>query len=935
METTRSKTDDTAEKFDIVGTTLTIHNWLKHLPKEKKQILMTGGFSAVEIKRSNISSFFLELIGHIGSVKEIVFDSVDLLDVNFGGAESLKGENLTTLKLNNMSIEEIPAFIENCTALETLDMSNTALKEIKGSVLIENNFKNLKNLKELKLRNTHITGTFSLKSFENLETLDLSNTSVEAITEVPPSLQNLYLRRTRIKAMPELPKESGLLHLDLSRTRVVELKFPVNVGKNLRLLDIGRTWVKTVPDCLSSLKYLCLKELVLNDFSEELYKNVKRLGFTDDDGKWNAEEYPDPGKFLEKKKNRKVYLPRVRIKTMDVRFLTLPGKLHEAFFKDKDKVQAKDVQLVFCGQVDNENPTLLRDLLSITEAEYERLARLGVRYSDELTLENSDGEILLDNSCRVSFLELQDSPVCRAAHPIFSGDDSLYAVLLDAREIESINRTALWWARYIELYAPWSDIVFILHHTKSEDDLTFFDHTPAMRDIRDALRFHTLGVPEKLKGEEYHDALDKVRNKLAEVIKKAPCYTYKLPHRWHAARAHLRSLLGAYDKVSYSQYLSLFGDKNDDEAQKLAEALLPWFSHTNLCFPDLVKDSQPDTVLYSPARMMIGVDKALELARENQGKIERGELLDALWDAETPAEEPFDDNDVGVILKYLEEYGLCYKKEDCYISPLYLKLPEKEKWNEGFRNWLSRENRANAGAILTYVGEMQFISNTILSEILLKTLKLFETNEHQGTLHIRPLNDNELGKKKKDKKMKEPFESWYPMETDGAFFTVVYDPEDKSDPNKGRKIRIAVGRSLDLDAQLYISVYGEPKKKGKKPSEGNQEKLRTTLKACAAVVMQAVKDAYSTKAGYRKRLTYQFLARVRSRGKIAHIPLRELREYRDAGYVNVNIFISALEGNENICDLMNKYYIADHDPFPKDPPSEGYSWSIEWDKNHT
>ena len=471
--------------------------------------------------------------------------------------------------------------------------------------------------------------------------------------------------------------------------------------------------------------------------------------------------------------------------------------------------------------------------------------------------------------------------------------------------------------QHIELYAPWSEIIFLLHHTKTTDDVSFFDQTPIMRSI--STKYFCLDVQESLPYEIYQAALDDVREKLAATIIKLAEYTKMIPCAWHTARRHLRSQLSVYESMSYSQFEILCKNngvaREDKNTPGVTKALLDWFGKSKLCFPySQIKrtiEFSEDAILYSPIRMMIGIYRTLEFAREKNGRVKERGLLERLWEVETPSASPFTQRDIDVILAYLREYRLCFHYteagKDVYLFPIYLKLPEKDgkrkrdgmydeylreekrkrdgTHNEDFRKWLTEKTlRADGTYALHYVGTFEFISNAIVSAIILQTRELFEDWKKNG-LPLEPLT--ELND--------EPFRSWYPMDADGAFFALKH---------KNGTVRMYIGRTLDLNGELHIFIYDQS---GQVPQDD--------LKSAAAVVIQAAKKVYEGKPGYLMRVSHQFGVDVQSKGENILMPLNEIRQYWDVGY-DGNIFVARLKRNEDIAQMMEDFYVDQTNPLP-------------------
>jgi len=316
--------------------------------------------------------------------------------------------------------------------------------------------------------------------------------------------------------------------------------------------------------------------------------------------------------------------------------------------------------------------------------------------------------------------------------------------------------------------------------------------------------------------------------------------------------------------------------------------LLEWFEMTGICFT--VKEGEGEsatiTKVYSPIRMMLGVRKVLELAREHDGKISLEELAveDILYEQViTPAAEPFTAEDVDVLFKLLTKNGLCSKIRKNYLFPAYAKLPE---------NLQTPENFFTVGdATLHYIGIFDFVSTPILSAIALKTFELFKCSEHG----FKPISESE--------QEKEQFDSWTAMSPDGAFF-VVKNKTTLCD----KTLRIYIGRSLDLGGRIHFYVHLEKFDKDKDADKDNGyfADVRKVLRDCISVIMRAVKHVYEQAAGYRGRhSTYHYTVDVIKNEERVWIPIESIKRYVDAGYWK--LYVALLDQNVDTKKLESEY----------------------------
>jgi len=891
---------------------------------EAQRIEIIGSFSLFVLDR---------LLGKINATKLEKLD-ISGMDIGYIGLNNWDFPKLKTVKLNHVRIKKVPFFLNRCTELENLDMSNSALKKFK----INESDK----LSVLRLSNTRVERINCFICMPNLHILDVRNSPFCDSTGICDLkfLEALYMGHTSIGSPPDIRGLEHLEYLDLSDTQISDLyhDFDVCIQPNsgfpcqLKFLDISRTKINRLPLWLNKAKnLLCLNlaELTLDNFSKELYQifctNVAaeplsrgETVFKSENLEWLLDDKSLPNTEV----YRGVYLPRVRFSDMDVRYLTTPhnGLQCSEYYESVEKDINREVQLVFCGEALRDNISLVHQLLSISDYEYQHTKdKKSIRYISELNIEYDDGRRVFDTRSRISYLEIEYDPIDAVGRPIFTGEDNLYVVLLDGSNMEGFCRSALWWARYIELFAPWSEIVFMYMDINVENknyEPSFFLNSV----LGIQTKIHHISIP-KNEGHSVHGKyLDEIRNKLKKIIVKFPEYTKKIPVHWQNVRNHLRSRLNVYEVVSITEFEGicrrygvgsdayineelLIRNEADDEYvanEPVWHSLKRLFVNAGLCFEVIIHGHEK--MLYSPVRMMIGIYRAIRLA-SIKGIITVDELYEDLWDAVTPSVLPFSRIDAETMIKCLVDEGLCAEatKPGRYIFPLFLSFtPKPDEIIEGsvpdkeeYRNWLNitnfeMSNKIVENGVLHYVGQFEFISSTLFSAIVLKTRESFEKLEKDKNAIFKPIGST--------MKKREPYSSWIQMATYGAFFAL------RDNSSKPDITRVYIGRSLDVNGQLHIYVNCEHQR--------NEEyKKPSAAKELAAVVMQAVHSVYKELPGYKLRSRYHFSLDLHRNKRAALIPLDEIKRYY---YNNLRkVYIAALDWSVDVAKLYDDYYISE------------------------
>jgi hypothetical protein len=422
---------------------------------------------------------------------------------------------------------------------------------------------------------------------------------------------------------------------------------------------------------------------------------------------------------------------------------------------------------------------------------------------------------------------------------------------------------------------------------KDKSELTFFEQTKNMLGIE--LKVHYLGgIINEHDETERLAGLDEIRKSLKEIVERHIEYKKMIPTSWRETRSRLRSTLSAYEVISYKEFQDMC--KGKVELGSVAK-LLDWFETTGICFIVEDRDDVTDKKIYSPLRMMLGIRKVLELAREHSGKINIKTLgvADILYEEViTPAAEPFTDKDVEILFDLLTRNGLCSKIRENYIFPLYARFPGNLV--DDFRKKLFSTDDNT----LHYIGIFDFVSSSILSAIVLKAFALFKDGEYG----FEPIPDDEQERQV----YQQPLKSWTAMSADGALF-MINSTEQSSQLN--RLLSVYVGRSLDLGGRIHFYIHCEGENEN--ASESEKAEVRELLREVMSVLMVAVKSVYEQAAGYRGKLsTYHYVVDVKKNEVQSWIPVESIERYVDAGYWE--LFIALLNQNVDTKQLESDYH---------------------------
>ncbi|KAM0048363.1 putative leucine-rich repeat domain superfamily, winged helix DNA-binding domain superfamily [Helianthus debilis subsp. tardiflorus] len=276
-------------------------SFIKHL--ESLEFLNLGYLSLREfpdIITGHSNNSLLELDFSSNNVEELpssIGNFHKLVSLKLSGCKKLRSlpecilslRRLRNLLLDACSIEEFPKGSGQLECLEFLDLSNTCIKHLPGSICT------LKHLKILRLRSCAILDKLpdDLGQLESLEELYISCYKIKeiprsicvlkhlktlaledcGILKLPEgfsqlvSLKKLSLRGSKIREIPDIVcKLNNLKELDLYACSELE-NLPENLGdlESLEMLDVQGTNISRLPQSVSLLKGLEIVGFESND----------------------------------------------------------------------------------------------------------------------------------------------------------------------------------------------------------------------------------------------------------------------------------------------------------------------------------------------------------------------------------------------------------------------------------------------------------------------------------------------------------------------------------------------------------------------------------------------------------------------------------------------------------------------------------------------
>jgi internalin A len=565
--------------------------------------------------------------------------------------EKARSEQLTSLVLSGMGLNELPESIGRLTWLVSLDLSNNNLATLPESV------------GRLELLRTLIVDDNQLKCLPEsvsrltrLRALSLDSNSLEELPECVcrlPHLDYLALFANSLSTLPEsVGQLAGLSELAVQRNRLVCLPDSVGNLTNLRALYLGYNQLAALPESvgrLLSLERLDLQNNQLTTLPESLrnLQRLKRLLLHDNDALGIPAEALGPAW-------REVY--------DGVAAPAKPDAILRYYFRSRGAGRPlNEAKLIMVGWGGVGKTSIVNRLVHGSFQEGEKETR-GIQITEwVLRLRESE-------DVRLNVWDFGGQEIMHAAHQFFLTRRSLYLLVLNGREGRA-GPDADYWLKLIESFGDHSPVVVVLNKIKEHPfDVIRRELQQKYPFVRDFIK---TDCADGTGFEELRRAIERETDRL-EHLRDA------FPASWFGIKDKLARMEKNY--VSFEDYRAFCVQHGERDAA--AQDALAGYLHDLGIVLNYREDPRlQDTYVLNPHWVTSGIYKILNSPKleRQQGEIRLRELPQVLDPKDYPAEMR------RFVIDLMKKFELCFSFPDDdahYLIPALLDQQEPRETAE-------------------------------------------------------------------------------------------------------------------------------------------------------------------------------------------------------------------------------------------------------------
>lgn len=586
---------------------------------------------------SNLISFDASS-NNIHSFNFINLNKIKYLDLNWNDVKvfnnTVFGENLEELSLsgNKISIEDVYVFKK----LKKLDIFGNGLINV-------DRLNELKEIEELDLGNNEIFNADSISELKNITKLKISHNFLTDIRFIEnlTNLKKIEIYSNKISKLPNLSKLKNLEYLNLQNNLIENDIQGINNLSKLTNVQLSHNRINRIPELnLKSLKKLYLYNNNIS-FIENYNPKLKYHYHTDN--RYN-------GVLLGNNP-----LDNSLIEILKIENNSEKQKQLDDYFSNLELGSAPllEAKLMILGEGES-GKTNLRNYIIENSFQIGKSATTGINI-------DTWKQNINDKDYRINIWDFGGQWIQQQVHQFFLTNESVYIVLLNARQDEKPEK----WLDWIKNYTKDSK-VFVVANKMDENPNFSLQENLLKTEYPFIVGFHYISLLNSNKcggneKEKVERLLEDVKNQITELKN----INALVPKNYHDLKNDLEdNFFTDAHSISFDVFKNNLFNKhkiigNPENLLNLLEKI-----GTIRFFKNF------DKLILSPEWLSDGVYKILmsEVASDNNGVLDE-EIIKKIIIIDSEEKFKYRESDIPFIKKLMEDFKLAYIKENKYFIP--------------------------------------------------------------------------------------------------------------------------------------------------------------------------------------------------------------------------------------------------------------------------
>ena len=590
--------------------TLELHgNKLRTLPPQIGKMIRLESI----ILDSNQLTSLPEEFGYLSSLQKADFDFNSLRKLPESFSRLL---NLSILTCSRNQLEHFPIGICGLPSLRTIQLNNNQIRQLPREI------GSLRELRVLHINNNAVERLpESIGNLENLEDLDVSQNLISTMDfdlSKMTKLERLLLSDNKLSSFPEAIIElSNLRALELSHNQITSVPEKISKLKMLETLGLRSNCLENIPAGMQELANLTSLSLDLNPFQ-----------------------------------------------VVDLRHLELPPQKLINYIlnlqEDEKRKELSEAKVLIVGPPMTGKSDLMKSLVPSAQGGGDDSTK-GV---DVKTWRVQESGLDL----RVNIWDFGGQDDLRATHRFFFTTNSLYILVLDARQGVRYQDICLWLDLVVDCGG---DVPIIVTINKTDVRPVYIDQQTIRENYKsNAVEFIDVSAHDNTN-------IDKLRKMILDKLRQTAIIGQALPSSWHSVRNFMREINKPYiSRSEFGEICQAAGIEDHLDQETMLDVLHRWGSL-------IYFDSHPvlkEKIIVKPEWLMRGVYSVLT----KQESIEARGVLSSSLVYQILGDAGYLNDNARFIMEVMKHFELCYEdKDSTFYFPHLFSPDEPDKQKDG------------------------------------------------------------------------------------------------------------------------------------------------------------------------------------------------------------------------------------------------------------